>query len=66
MSVAERDALATITAVRDRCAQAGNMQMVAALQLAMFEISSLRQELTLARARYRLVEQMVSEGLPGQ
>ena len=60
----DQDVLAKITRVRDLCAAHGNVQMVAVLHTAMFEIERLRQELAVARQRYRLVERMVSQGLP--
>jgi hypothetical protein len=60
----DHDALAKLTRISDLCARAGNAQMVTALHLAMFEIERLRQELAVARQRYRLVEQMVDQRLP--
>ena len=58
----DRDVLATLTAVRDLCARAGNAQIVAALHVAMSEISSLRAQLEQCQARYRLVEGMALRG----
>ncbi len=64
MAADDQDVLTKITAVRDLCARAGNTQMVAAIHLALFEIERLRQELAVARQRYRLVEQMFDQRLP--
>ncbi len=58
----DHDALVKLTRISELCARAGNAQMVATLHVAMFEIQQLRQELAIARQRYRLVEQMPSSG----
>jgi hypothetical protein len=61
----DRDVLATITAVRDLCARAGQAQIVATLHMAMFEIQLLRQQLHDSHARHRLLEQMALGGRGG-